>query len=343
MRWVLVLAMAGCAYGSAIDHYTPPGAGVSKAVAAGGLPDYRCFDPPDAAKPSLRHWRNTHLWTLPQAQNRGYDLIASDREPDQVLHGKLAHWVFDKAIEDEDVALFACTETGWKSLGTARTDEDGRFGLHLRGDNRLGIGMRDIYVRSPDGDDFRFLAYVAPVGTPVIVSDVDGTLTQSEGAFPKSIILGGEVGVQRDAAWSFRQAAEKGYQLVYVTARGDRFTDSTRRWLAEHGFPRGPIRLGRGMFVKPGDDTVEYKWDVIVRLRHGFDVAAAIGNRATDVKAYRMAGMPARRTFIKLPEFSRELEDVLANHRAIGFESYGPLPLPRRSDAGTVPSVSVKP
>jgi hypothetical protein len=329
MRWVIVLAMAGCAYGKAVEAYTPSGAGHVRSSSANGLHDYQCFDPPDAPRPHLRHWRNTHLWTTLQAENRGYDLIASETD-EQVLHGKLAHWVFDKAIEDEDVALFACGDKGWEELGTARTDEDGRFGLHLAGTKRLGVGMRDIYVRSPDGDDFRFLAFVAPRGTPLVVSDIDGTLTHSEGAFQKAIQFGGDVDAQPDAAASFRDATEKGYQLVYVTARGDRFTDSTRKWLAEHGFPRGPIRLGRPLFVMPGADTIEYKWDVVVRLRHAFEVAAVVGNRRSDIEAYRMAGMPARRTFVKLPEFERELEPELANHRAIGFSAYGPLPLPRR-------------
>ncbi len=309
--------------------YTPPGAGNATAVAAGGLPDFRCFDPPADPPHAIRHWRNRHLWTLPASQHRGTDLIASDAEPEQVLGGKLAHWVLDKAIEDEDVTLYACEPAGWRRVGTARTDDDGRFALRLHGDDRLAIGMRDIYAAAPDGDDFRFVAYVAPVGTPVVVTDIDGTLTHSEGAFPKSIILGSDVRAQPSSAASLRAAADAGYQLVYLTARGERFTDATRRWLVEQGFPRGPLRLGRPMFVRPGEPVVEYKWNAIVALRQRFSVAAGIGNRASDVEAYRLAGLPARRTFIKLPEFSRELEHALEQHRAIGFPHYGPLPLPR--------------
>ena len=208
-------------------------------------------------------------------------------------------------------------------LGTARTDEDGRFALRLRGVARLPVGMRDIFAAAPDGDDFRFLAYVAPRGTPLVVSDVDGTLTHAEGAFPKSVLLGSAVHAQPNAAATLREASEGGYQVVYITARGERFTDATRRWLMEQGFPRGPLRLGRPMFVMPGADTVEYKWGVIVALRRAFGVAAGIGNRASDVEAYRMAGLPARRTFIKLPEFSRELEHALGEHRASASRSTG--------------------
>ena len=329
--FALSLALASCAYGNAVRQYEPPGAGNATAAAAGGLRDFRCFDPPTDATRGMRHWRNRHLWTLPQSQHRGTDLIASDADPEQVLGGKLAHWIFDKAIEDEDVELFACHGDGWHRLGRATTDRDGRFELHLTGPARLPVGMRDIFAAAPDGDDFRFLAYVAPVGAPVVVSDIDGTLTRSEGAFGKSVILGGEVRAQPDAAASLRTAAAAGYQLVYVTGRGERFTDATRRWLVEQGFPRGPLRLGKPLLVLPGAATVEYKWDALIELRKRFRVAAGLGNRASDVQAYRMAGLPARRTFVKLPEFSRELAGELGAHRAIGFESYGPLPLPPRA------------
>jgi len=328
MRFLFALALASCAYGSSVRQYHPPGAGNGTAVAAGGLRDYRCFDPPAAPRRGIRHWRNRHLWTVMQSEHRGTDLVASDADAEQVVGGKLAHSIFDKAIEDEDVELYACRGDGWHVLGTATTDRDGRFALRLTGDARLPIGMRDIFAAAPDGDDFRFLAYVAPRGTQIVVSDIDGTLTHSEGAFPKSVLFGSAVHAQRDAAATLRAATAAGYQMVYITARGDRFTDATRRWLVEQGFPRGPLRLGQPLFVMPGAPTVEYKWNTIVWLRSKFGVAAGLGNRATDVEAYRMAGLPARRTFVKLPEFSRELEGQLAQHKAIGFEEYGPLPLP---------------
>ncbi len=328
MRFLFALAFAGCAYGSTVKRYEPPGSGHATATAAGGLADFRCFDPPVDARHGIRHWGNRHLWTLTEPQHRGIDMISSADEIEQVLGGKLAHGILDKAIEDEDVSLYACQRDGWRFLGTTRTDEDGRFSLRLHGNDRLPIGMRDIYAAAPDGDDFRFLAYVAPRGSAVIVSDIDGTLTHSEGAFPKSVLFGSDIQAQPNAAASLRTAAAAGYQLVYITARGERFTDATRRWLTEQGFPRGPMRLGQPMFVMPGVPVVEYKWSAVVALRQRFSVAAGIGNRASDIEAYRLAGLPARRTFIKLPEFNRELEDRLGKHEAIGFLQYGPLPLP---------------
>ena len=328
MRFLFALVLTSCAYGSTMQQYHPPGAGHATAAATPGIRDFRCFDAPESPQRGIRHWRNRHMWTVMQSEHRGVDLIASDADAEQVLGGKLAHSIFDKAIEDEDVELWACHPDGWHRLGLATTDQDGRFALRLTGDARLPLGMRDIYAAAPDGDDFRFLAYVAPRGTQIVVTDIDGTLTHAEGAFPKAILFGSAIHAQRDAAAALRDATAAGYQLVYITSRGDRFTDATRRWLAEQGFPRGPLRLAHPLFMMPGAPSVEYKWNTIVWLRSKFGVAAGLVNRASDVEAYRMAGLPARRTFVKLPEFSRELDDALAAHKAIGFEEYGRLPLP---------------
>jgi hypothetical protein len=317
-----LIFLVGCAYGSTVKQYTPTGTSNTVGQSA-GLADFRCDGSPEDLPRGIRHWRNRHLWTLAQSQHRGFDVIAMAGDA-QYYGGKLAHSIFDKSIQDEDVTLYGCEAAGWRKLGTARTDDDGRFQLKAE----LGVGLHDVFAAAPDGDDFRFLAYIGPRGAPLVVADIDGTLTHSEGAFPKQVLFGRDVYAQRGAADALQQANLAGYQLVYITARGDRFTDATRRWLVEHGFPRGPMRLGRPMFVMPGIETVEYKWSTLVSLRTKFAVAAALGNRRSDVEAYRMAGLPARRTFVKLPEFTQELEAELAAHRAIGFAQYGPLPLP---------------
>jgi len=324
MRWLTVF-LIGCAYGNTVRPYQPREVGAVTSKTAGGLLDERCFDPPAQLPRGIRHWRNRHMWTVMDPAHRGFDLIAAEGEP-QVLRGKLAHSIFDKAIEDEDVTLFACVDHDWQRLGTARSDRDGRFELGVH----LPVGMRDVYAAAPDGDDFRFLAYVAPRGMAMVVSDIDGTLTHGEGAFGKQLVFGSDVHAQPAAAASLRAATEAGYQIVYLSGRGDRFTDATRRWLDEQGFPRGPLRLGRPMLVMPGAATVEYKWTVVTALRQWFAVAAGVGNRASDVAAYRMAGLPAQRTFVVLPEFLRELRSDLEGRRAVGFTHYAPLPLPVR-------------
>jgi len=113
---------------------------------------------------------------------------------------------------------------------------------------------------------------------------------------------------------------------VYVTARGDQLTEMTRRWLATHGFPKGPIRLAKAMVTLPGQRTVAFKSSVLDSIR--VPIAAGIGNRASDIAAYRNAGLSPDRIFINLPEFTEELQDQLAAGQATPFDHYEDLRKP---------------
>ena len=214
-----------------------------------------------------------------------------------------------------------------QKVGTARTDGEGHFTLGLSGTDRLPIGMRDLFV-SVVGDrtGVGFLGYIAPDATPLVVSDVDGTLTSSENAFVESIALGGEPDAEPGAAQAFAAATARGSQLVYITARGNQFTTDTRDWLDHKGFPRGPVRLSPSFVTLPGGDTVDFKTQALSALSAaGLALSAGVGNRATDIAAYANTHVAADRIFIELPEFQSEVQPQLDAHQAVGFTSYGDL------------------
>ncbi|HEX5060237.1 MAG TPA: hypothetical protein VFV99_12800, partial [Kofleriaceae bacterium] len=223
------------------------------------------------------------------------------------------------------VELFACIEAVWQPIGTARTNDDGRFSFALTGTKRLQIGMRDLFVSvTGDRTGAAFIGFVAPTGTKMVVSDVDGTLTESENSYPESLALGGDVPVQPGAPAALQMLKARNYAVVYITSRGDRFTQDTRDWFAAKGFPRGPMRLPPAIVTLPGADTVEFKSSAIESLA-AFDVEAGFGNRSSDVTAYMENGISADRIFIKLPEFTEELMSVLSMSSATGFTSYDDL------------------
>lgn len=302
------------------DDMTPPPTG-NEPVA-----DIRCTGTPDVGQAlGWRHTLSTLVAGSGDPHHRGIDLIATEDDATQTLTGKIAYGLVDKDLEDEDVELFACLTGIWTPIGATRTNDDGRFSLALTGDERLPAGMRDLYVSiTGDRSGAEFLAYVAPAGTRMVVSDVDGTLTASENEYPESLVLGGDVAAQPDAAAALTSLAERGYSIVYVTARGDRFTQDTRDWFAAKGFPRGPMRLPAPIITIPGADTVEFKREAIESLA-AFDVKAGFGNRSSDITAYMEAGLPADRIFIKLPEFTEEIMAAIAAGSATGFELYADL------------------
>jgi phosphatidate phosphatase PAH1 len=288
------------------------------------VPDVRCTPTPDVGQAlGWRHTLSAYTVELGAPHHRGIDLIATTEDAIQLITGKITYGPTDKDLEDEDVELFACLDSSWTVIGATRTNSDGRFTLSLGGDERLPMGMRDLYVSvTGDRSGAAFIGFVAPAVTRLIVSDVDGTLTASENAYPESLVLGGDVAAQPGAAAALTLLAQRGYSIVYVTARGDRFTQDTRDWFAAKGFPRGPVRMPTSIVTMPGADTVEFKRTTIQSLA-GFDVKAGVGNRASDITAYTEAGLPANRIFIKLPEFTDEIGAAIEN--ATGFELYDDL------------------
>lgn len=315
----------GCAAGGMPE---PVGPDPEEQVGTLGAPDVQCTGTPNAGPTrSFRHLKSRVIVKLGAPKHRGLDLVTSADRDTQQLEGWMSYGLVDKALEDEDVDVFACRANRWQRVGGARTDDEGHFTLRLGAEARLPTGLRDLFVSvAGDRTGTRFLAYVAPEGAPLLVSDVDGTLTSSESAFWETILLGTEPGARGGAAAAFAGVAARGIQPVYVTARGNQYTTATRDWLAHRGFPRGPVRLAESFVTLPGDDTVAYKTRAITALADsGVELAAGIGNRASDVAAYANAGIAAERIFVELPDYASELAPLLDSGAAIGFESYAEL------------------
>ncbi len=243
-----------------------------------------------------------------------------------MIEGAVSYTIADKALEDEDVDVFVCRQSMWQPLTTVRTDTEGHFVIRLEGTDRLPIGMRDMYlsvVGDRTGTDF--LALVAPDGANLFVSDVDGTLTSSENAFTLSLVSGATVDARAGAAMAFTAAAAKNYTPVYLTARGSQYTAPTRTWLRDHGFPRGPLHLAPSFVTLPGSSTATFKTEAMLAFGFGLELAAGVGNRASDITAYTSAGVVENRIFIELPDYQSEVQADLDAHKAIGFATYDEL------------------
>lgn len=330
--WLLVSsALVGCATGDPGPVTADPeegSIGTGATDGAAGGPDVRCAGAPEAGPAGdFRHFTSSLISHLGDARHRGFDLVTSASSASQRLEGWISYTVVDKALEDEDVDVFACRAGQWRPVGTARTDDEGHFALDLSGADRLPVGMRDLFV-SVKGDrtGVGFLGYVAPDEARLIVSDVDGTLTSSENAFLETITLGIEPGARAGASQAYDAATAKGFQLVYVTARGNQYTTATRNWLDHKGFPRGPVRLSPSFLTLPGGDTIDEKTQTIAALSAaGLEVAVGVGNRSSDVTAYTNTGVAADRIFIEMPEYASEVQPLLDAGAAVGFATYDQL------------------
>ena len=319
MRIAVTFALLlGCASSHVPITPLPPVESGVEAVAPIGA---HCGSPPAVSAVGFRHEKSRVL-SHGHAEHRGDDLMAIVGE-DQRITGRLGYTHADRPIADEAVEILACVETSWVSLGTTRTADDGRFALVVASARGIAAGLTELYLRVPgDATGAAFLAFVAPRGAPIVIVDVDGTLTASENAIVTRGLIGRAIAAQPDAPAALAHAPG---QIVYVTARGEHFANATRRWLDEHGFPRGPTRFAPGLFARPGAASLTAKKRVLAELAGRFTFAAGIGNRASDVAAYREAGIAPEHIYMKLPQFEQELAPLLAAHAAVGFSSYAAL------------------
>jgi len=309
MRWCVVVVPVAFVLGFGLDAISP------KAQASSKSPN--CPAAPEAKSTKFRHKRSRVLANMGSPRHRGNDLIAAASDENQTLTGKLAYTKTDKDLEDEDVEIFACLDQKWTSIGTSTTNGDGRFALTLTGAKRLPVGLTDLWLHVPgDASGVRFLSFVAGENDSVIVTDVDGTITASENAIYNTLVLGEDIEHQPGAPEAYEQS---GKQMIYVSSRGDQLTEVTRDWLASHGFPRGPVRLAKSLVTLPGTRTVSFKTHA---LDFNVPLAAGIGNRASDITAYKNAGLAADRIFINLPEFGGEVNSKLAAGEATAFDNY---------------------
>jgi hypothetical protein len=276
-----------------------------------------CAEPPHSSLDDFRHGT-----PIGSPRFRGYDLIARADDATQTLAGKLAYTSLDFNLGDEAVDLFVCDGGDWRNLGVTRTDRHGRFSRELTGDDRLVAGLHDIYVMPPAGrDGVHMLAYIAAPGESVVVVDIDGTLSESENAIVNSVLFGDDIAHRANAPEALRATR---HVVVYLSARGDQFTELTRHWLHAHGFPDGPIVLAHESFVRPGREQQAFKIRALRELR--VPIAAGVGNRITDIIAYRSAGLAPHQILVFLPEYQEEVRDQLVARRAVGFRDYRSLP-----------------
>ena len=276
-----------------------------------------CTEPPHPPPTGFRHGK-----PMGAPRYRAYDLVARSTDETQTLSGKLAYSSLDFDLGDEDVELYLCKQGQWEALIGRTTDRNGRWSWDLTGDARLPPGLHDIFVLVPaDGGGVHELAYIAAPGDTIVVADIDGTLSESENAIVNTVLFGDDIAHRPNAPEALRATRRT---VVYLSARGDQYTELTRHWLSAHGFPDGPIVLAHAGFVRPGPEQQQFKIDALRQLR--VPIAAGVGNRITDIIAYTRAGLRPEQILVFLPEYQDEVRDQLVARRAIGFRDYRSLP-----------------
>jgi len=150
---------------------------------------------------------------------------------------------------------------------------------------------------------------------PAIITDIDETLTLSDGEFLMQLADGTYDPLEREGGAAMVTAyADLGYRVLYLTARSETLTtagtdeparDATMRWLVEHGYPTD--EASTTLILAPslvfGDDAAAYKTEALMDMQSmGWRFDYAYGNADSDIAGYDGAGLDKATTFIIGPE-----------------------------------------
>lgn len=157
--------------------------------------------------------------------------------------------------------------------------------------------------------------YYWTYNSPIVISDIDGTITKSD-ALGHVLTMLGRDWTHQGVAKLFTDISNNGYNVMYLTARSVGQADSTRSYLRgieQDGFkvPMGPVILS------PDRTIAALRREVIMKKPEVFKMAclrdiqslfskrddsstpffAGFGNRITDALSYRSVGVPSSRIF----------------------------------------------
>jgi len=235
-----------------------------------------------------------------------------------VMVAKFAYGPSDKDLEDEDVDVFIQNGCGaqWFNGGTVRTTKGnakipalppGTGAIEGSGGRvyfdlsrlRLAVGKHRIrMVVKGDGSSTEAYVEVLPSQAQIVITDLDGTQTESEWAAIGQL-FGMNVSAHAKGAEVMTALAMKGYYPLYLTARPEWFMKITRDWLNAKGYPPGLLRTTSTLTGVNGSKATAYKVTEIKAIKDGAGVVPFVGfgNKASDVEAYRNAGLTMTRTF----------------------------------------------
>lgn len=204
-------------------------------------------------------------------------------------------------LKDEPVSLwyYDSEASAWITLGKTTTGPEGDYKLEPTTAVVTEPGRPVYSILEADGTCAEHYNIMLPAGSKFVLTDIDGTMTLSDEELFKQIDDGSYVPLQNESAEVLMTTwADKGYPIVYLTARPHEFRSETREWLAKEGFPVGAVITANSLVFD--DSAREYKraWANRMLGDYGWEVVAAYGNAESDIDAYEDAGISKDITFI---------------------------------------------
>ncbi|MBI5725948.1 MAG: hypothetical protein HZA50_18455 [Planctomycetes bacterium] len=171
-----------------------------------------------------------------------------------------------------------------RQIAEATTDREGfaeaQFTPAEPGDYLISVEVQPEGLGRKPPPPAELLVACRKADQPIIVVDLDGTLVAH--GFDK--VLTGNPDPLPDSPGVMKRLADE-FTILYLTHRPAYLGPKSKRWLAGHGFPRGPVILSQ-----PGDlitGSGKYKTEQLEALHSRFSmVQIGIGDLPSDAQAY---------------------------------------------------------
>lgn len=212
------------------------------------------------------------------------------------------------------------------SLGSDASDDDGTATVEW---TPPGLGDHEVTLDFAGTDKFKpasttlLVSVRDPDARDTLIFDIDHTLCETNNW---NVIRGKTDDPSLPGSLEVFEKLAADHDVIYVTARPDKFLDVTRRWVKRWGFARNPIFL-LPYKKYPTYNEAKYKTETITRLKSKFPrITMGFGDKESDAKAYTATGL---RTFIlgdaggvdgaeEVADWA-EIDSILFDTRAIRF------------------------
>jgi phosphatidate phosphatase LPIN len=260
-----------------------------------------------AMESSLRGPPN--LATIDAASDPGYQSDSSDAtaSPSTSTHRRAGSDLGQMALQTppSSPGTSAAGDPNLNYAKTLRLTSDQLKALDLKpGENSMSFTVNRATCQA--------YMYLWKHETPVVISDIDGTITKSD-ALGHVLNMIGRDWTHAGVAKLYNDIVANGYNIMYLTSRSVGQADSTRTYLAGivqdgHRLPRGPTILS------PDRTMAALRREIYLRKPHIFKMStlrdirslygpdrspfsAGFGNRFTDQISYRTVDVPRTRIF----------------------------------------------
>ncbi len=265
--------------------------------------------------------------------HNGYDVFFKESES-QYIEGNFEYGDLRVNLQDEDVAIYYYSYTdetpSWKFLADVTVyDNDagdysdatnpcrdfldgsskgGTFCYEIPEDKKFPIGLHliKLVVKGDASETNMFIRVKADNEVlKMVVFDMDGTLTTSDSeitwAYARELWDGdsADMDMYPSAEEMATYYYQRGYEILYLTARPYWLSEKSYNWLVLRNFPFGYMHTYEGVMPDGDFDAEAFKKRYLASLvDKGIKFEYTYGNALTDIAAYKSIETPCNRIFI---------------------------------------------